>query len=154
MKEPSPTHLPPAVLSQSRACNLKSIPSTICSVEIVSASNCGNRFSDCCWINELGATDLKYSIQTSGSLNVRQDTGKVNSSPVSATSPIVRLQWNCSYSLDIVTDDPDGDEVRCRWAKGIGECGGVCRSLPGATLEPVCSLRYSKTITDNDEPLT
>ena len=78
-----------------------------------------------------------YVIATSVNLAVRRDTKKVNSSPISATSPVLRLQQHCSYSLPVLTNDPDGDTVKCRWAKGFDECGDVCGSLPLSTLDPV-----------------
>ena len=34
--------------------------------------------------------------------------------------------------------DPDGDQVHCRWAEPLeGECGGVCGAFPGAQLNQV-----------------
>lgn len=36
-----------------------------------------------------------------GTLTTRTDTGSVNSSPVSAISPVVRLQHGCSHTIRI-----------------------------------------------------
>ena len=36
-----------------------------------------------------------------GNLTQREDTGRVNSSPVSAISPIVRLQHGCNHTIEI-----------------------------------------------------
>lgn len=79
-----------------------------------------------------------WSVQTVVDLRRRSDNGKINSSPLSATSPIIRLQLGCSYSIPVHTDDPDGDIVKCRWASGSSECGGVCNALSGGTLTAVC----------------
>ena len=78
-----------------------------------------------------------YVLATSVNLAVRRDTKKINSSPISATSPVFQLQQHCSYSLPVLTNDPDGDTVKCRWAKGFDECGGVCGEIPLSTLDPV-----------------
>ena len=98
-------------------------------------------FTGCCWISSLVVgRDGDWIVSTTIDLNVRRDTGKINSSPISATSPIIRLKQHCSYSLPIHTDDPDGDKVRCRWAvrtDSMNECGGVCNSLSGAILDEV-----------------
>jgi len=35
-------------------------------------------------------------------------------------------------------NDPDGDRIRCRWAKSSpNECAGVCLVFPGAVLDEV-----------------
>ncbi|XP_065832505.1 uncharacterized protein [Oscarella lobularis] len=107
-------------------------------------------FTGCCWISSLVVgRDGDWIVSTTIDLNVRRDTGKINSSPISATSPIIRLKQHCSYSLPIHTDDPDGDKVRCRWAvrtDSMNECGGVCNSLSGAILdEDPCVIHYKAT---------
>ena len=35
--------------------------------------------------------------------------------------------------------DADNDEVRCRWATGYDECGGICGSMPHARMYHVSS---------------
>ena len=94
------------------------------------------RYSSCCWISGLNLGGGSWSIITTVDLNRRLDTNQINSSPISATSPIIRFQEGCYYNFAINTDDPDGDEVRCRWSVG-DECGGVCNALEGATLDQV-----------------
>ena len=78
-------------------------------------------------------------------------------------SPVVRLQYGCNHTIQIpgkakwlhlvqivewisfdnsvfiLVADADGDIIRCRWAEySHGECSGVCKALPGATLSGVC----------------
>jgi len=36
-----------------------------------------------------------------GNLTQRTDTGRINTSPVSATSPIIRLQHGCNHTIEI-----------------------------------------------------
>lgn len=99
--------------------------------------NACRRFSSCCWISSLiQGADGSWSVETEVNLRRRSDNGKINSSPISATSPIIRLQLGCSYSIPVHTDDVDGDVVKCRWGSG-SECGGVCNALTGATLTSV-----------------
>ena len=88
------------------------------------------RQSSCCWISSLVTGkdgDIRWG--TTVSLTRRVDTGRLNNSPRSSQLPIVRLQQGCDNIIPIHTEDPDGDEVRCRWARGE-ECGGVCSAFP------------------------
>ena len=64
---------------------------------------------------------MKYAnsdwlVSTNISLSRRSDNGKINSSPVSKSTAIVRFQHGCQRSLRIPVEDPDGDFVKCRWA--------------------------------------
>lgn len=67
-------------------------------------------------------------------LNKRNDTGKINSSPITTMSPIVRLNQACNSSIRIPVEDADKDLIKCRWAIS-GECGGVCGALPDSYLD-------------------
>ena len=56
---------------------------------------------------------------------VRNDTGKINSSPTTLMSPIVTLPKNIQYTIPIPFTDDDNDVIRCRWASWMkGECDG------------------------------
>ena len=58
----------------------------------------------------------------------------------------IELCLNC-LGFAIVSD-MDGDRVRCRWAEGRAECGGICGALPGFTLDPdQCTLHISGNVT-------
>ena len=61
-------------------------------------SNC--RFSDCCWIS-LNIGGGGWQVLVRGNLTRREDTGQINSSPVSAMSPILRLQYGCRHVIRI-----------------------------------------------------
>ena len=102
-----------------------------------------------------------WEVRVKGNLTVRPDTGRINTSPITAISPILRLQHGCNHTIDIPSmhaialkawlcylitdlytipsvDDVDGDEVRCRWARSSdGECAGVCDAFPDAILDQV-----------------
>ena len=60
------------------------------------------RFSSCCWISTLiFGSDGRWDVLIRGNLTRREDTGQINSSPVSAMSPILRLQYGCRYVIRI-----------------------------------------------------
>ena len=42
-----------------------------------------------------------WSVWTTVNATKRQDTGKINSSPVTSTAPVVRVQQNCNRVIDI-----------------------------------------------------
>ena len=85
--------------------------------------------------------DGHWIVPTTVNLNPRPDSGLINSSPVSASAPIHYLIQGCPYSLPIHVDDPDGDEVRCRFGANPSECGDICLALPGATVTSVSTDR-------------
>ena len=93
------------------------------------------------WISPFHSS---WSILTSFSTVRRTDTGRINSTPRAITSPVIRLQENCNYKIRIPVTDPDNDIVRCRWAVGEAECGGICDGFPEAYLETKsCSIVYT-----------
>lgn len=60
------------------------------------------RFQGCCWIHALvDVIDRAWELRVKGILTARNDTGAVNHSPISSTSPIVRLQYGCSHTIQI-----------------------------------------------------
>ncbi|XP_068716589.1 deleted in malignant brain tumors 1 protein-like isoform X2 [Montipora foliosa] len=100
-------------------------------------------YSSCCWISLVNGGG-NWFLSTTVNLTRRQDNGKINSSPISALSPIVRHQQGCLKRIVIPAEDSDGDKVRCRWSKGSQrECGGVCQrfSSSGTLDEEKCTLR-------------
>ena len=42
-----------------------------------------------------------WEVRVKGDLSVRSDTGRVNTSPVSATQPIIRLVYNSARTITI-----------------------------------------------------
>ncbi|KAK3597236.1 hypothetical protein CHS0354_004990 [Potamilus streckersoni] len=101
-------------------------------------------FTSCCWINLVAATSWDWSLQARANVTRRSDTGKLNSSPRTSVSPIVRIAHGCYATINLLASDPDGDLVRCRWSIGSNECGGICLAFPGAILkEDTCSITYN-----------
>ena len=97
-------------------------------------------FTGCCWISSVGGS---WSLSTRLSLVKRNDTGRINSTPRAITAPVIRLQEGCNHTLALAVSDPDGDDVRCRWASTNLECGGICSTFPGAVLDSAsCMITY------------
>ena len=81
----------------------------------------------------------RWEIRVKGNLAPRSDNGRINSSPVTTSTPIVRLQSGCMHTYRIPVQDADQDTVRCRWASGsLSECAGVCNTVQGAVIDQVC----------------
>ena len=84
----------------------------------------------------------RVNISTTFSLVPRIDTGTINSSPRVASFPKLQLLEGREYTIPLAVSDPDGDDIRCRWAVGA-ECSSVCNSIPGAVLDPnSCTITY------------
>ena len=93
------------------------------------------------WIAPFSAS---WNISTTFSL-VRNDTGRINSTPRAITAPVIRLREGCNHTLTLAVSDPDGDMVRCRWAMG-SECAGICGGFPGSYLYyNTCVIEYEAT---------
>ena len=108
-------------------------------------------YSSCCWISLANGGNGNWFLSTTVNLTRRQDNGKINSSPISALSPIVRHQQGCSKTLVIPAEDSDGDKVRCRWSTGSHrECGAVCQRFSSSgTLDEVSQRRQTWSIPAN-----
>ena len=104
-------------------------------------SNITIAFNGNAWIEPFSS---RWSILTSFLTVKRNDTGRINSTPRAITSPVLRLQENCTHTIRIPVTDPDNDIVRCRWAVGDTECRSICDGFPGAYLDPdSCSIMYT-----------
>ncbi|PIK43663.1 hypothetical protein BSL78_19498 [Apostichopus japonicus] len=56
-------------------------------------------------------------------LTPRPDNQQLNSSPMTSSLPLLRIQRGCDFIVDIPYYDKDGDHVKCRWAKALkNEC--------------------------------
>ena len=83
-----------------------------------------------------------WNISTTFSPTIRDDTGKINSSPLVTSFPYLCLQAYNYYTIPLAVSDPDNDQIRCRWATGV-ECLSVCSNFPGAVLDSdSCTIRY------------
>ena len=75
-------------------------------------------------------------MSTSVNLTRRADNGRINSSPISGSSAIVRFPENCPQSIRIPVEDPDGDVVKCRYSTSL-ESEFNSDSFPHGVLDEV-----------------
>ncbi|XP_066271401.1 uncharacterized protein [Branchiostoma lanceolatum] len=107
-------------------------------------------FDGCCWITVLrpgnGTHSPDWQVKTTFDMGVRADTGRPNSSPITASSAIYRIQSSCDNVIRIPTEDSDGDAVKCYFASVFDECGEACDPLPFSQLnEDTCEISYNST---------
>jgi len=55
------------------------------------------------------------------------------------------MPMECTRSIKLPVEDPDGDKVRCRWST-VAECGHACTNTPVNTvwLDEVSGLAWTK----------
>ncbi|KAI7792546.1 uncharacterized protein LOC130547239 [Triplophysa rosa] len=106
------------------------------------------RKDSCCWIYNVITGGGNWRLLTTIDLGVRSDTSQPNRSPVATTLPIVRVPQNCPRNYNLLSCDPDKDQVRCRYGLlSANECG-MCNQHTGFTLdENTCTLSYRNTST-------
>ena len=94
-------------------------------------------YTSCCWISSLSLYgDSSWLVSGEIDLTPRSDNGKINSSPVTRSLAIFRLQEGCPKEIRIPVEDPDGDTVKCRWAN-VQESSIPSDSFPYGLLEEV-----------------
>jgi len=78
---------------------------------------------------------LSWSVSCLISLVLRPD-GSYNTPPVATIISPIYIPVGIQQKIFIPTIDADNDQVRCRFANGTNECGGVCPpgSLPNGTI--------------------
>lgn len=96
----------------------------------------------CCWILNLNA-EMNWSLGTTVDMGTRSDTYNLNKSPIIATVPTIRIPQNCFTTLQLLSYDPDGDKVRCRF----DTCETPpCLQHPDFSLnETLCTLQLENT---------
>ncbi|CAF3937018.1 unnamed protein product [Rotaria sordida] len=81
-------------------------------------------------------------------------SGKINTSPVTASLPIFQFYVNELSVIQILAADWDYDQVvRCRWSYqySLDECGSTCFDLPNAQLNSVdCAITWTPVLRSAD----
>ncbi|XP_030612291.1 CUB and zona pellucida-like domain-containing protein 1 isoform X2 [Archocentrus centrarchus] len=106
--------------------------------------------SSCCWIPTVYyGWGHPWTLSTLVDLGERSDTKQPNRSPEIAILPFLRVPQNCPRTYRLMSFDPDGDKVRCRYGNpGSQECAG-CTQHPGFHLDQdSCTLHYQNTNAD------
>ncbi|XP_023201482.1 uncharacterized protein LOC111610788 [Xiphophorus maculatus] len=80
----------------------------------------------------------------------RSDINKPGSSPRTNIIPLVRVPSNCQRNINLLVSDPDGDDIRCRYAV-YPECI-ICTPPSVLSLSSSCSLSFSPTNSSNEGP--
>ncbi|XP_035984925.1 uncharacterized protein LOC118558495 [Fundulus heteroclitus] len=97
-------------------------------------------------LNDIGSWRAVADVE----LRIRSDTNKPNSSPQTTIFPGLRVPSNCSRNINLLTFDPDGDEIKCRYASlSSDECDWPCTPAPVLTLSSICTLSFSSTSSSN-----
>ncbi|KAI9542143.1 hypothetical protein NQZ68_023726 [Dissostichus eleginoides] len=89
----------------------------------------------------------RWRFQTQVDLGSRSDTGKPNRSPDIAILPFLRVPQNCPRTYKLMSFDPDGDTVRCRYGNIRNIESSGCNQPSGFVLDQgSCSLHYRHAI--------
>ncbi|XP_038557851.1 uncharacterized protein LOC119890595 [Micropterus salmoides] len=98
--------------------------------------------ASCCWIPTRNWVH-NLRLMTYVDLGTRSDTGKPNQSPEVAILPLLRVPQNCPRTYKLMSFDPDGDKVRCRYGNIIGTECSSCNQPSGFDLDQgSCTLHY------------
>ncbi|KAJ8349288.1 hypothetical protein SKAU_G00244180 [Synaphobranchus kaupii] len=103
------------------------------------------RDTGCCWVSNLNNA-INWTFVTTVDMGKRSDTYNLNKSPVMTMVPTIRMPQNCFTTLPLLSHDPDGDKVRCRFNQA-NECGNnSCHQHPNFTLnETLCTLQMNNS---------
>ncbi|XP_054609165.1 uncharacterized protein LOC129168197 [Dunckerocampus dactyliophorus] len=85
-----------------------------CQTEVVSTLRNSTQHFELRLINITNNVTVVQAV-TRIDLRNRSDIGQANTSPVTTMLPVLRLPSNCPRNLTMLTFDPDGDMVRCRY---------------------------------------
>ncbi|KAI4787346.1 hypothetical protein KUCAC02_036520 [Chaenocephalus aceratus] len=103
------------------------------------------------WINNNNGI-MFWRAVTGVELRNRSDIGQANTSPQTTILPALRVPSNCRRDFHLLDFDPDGDEVRCRYANSsLSECTD-CTTPSVLSLSESCILSFSPTSSANEGP--
>ncbi|XP_056463348.1 CUB and zona pellucida-like domain-containing protein 1 [Gadus chalcogrammus] len=103
------------------------------------------RKASCCWIPTVNLQG-SWRLFTHVDLRERSDNWQANGSPNNAIMPFLRVPSNCPRSYHLMTDDPDGDRVICRYGTILNRECATCNQPQGFELdERNCVLHYRST---------
>ncbi|KAG8001678.1 hypothetical protein GBF38_017564 [Nibea albiflora] len=127
-----------------------------CDTQTVETRNVPNdrlfqmRISSCCWVwtrNSLSSWNLLTFVD----LGTRSDTGQPNRSPDVAILHVLRVPQNCPRTYRLMSFDPDGDKVRCRYGNIRSVECSTCHQPPGFYIDQgSCTLYYQSASSDSN----
>lgn len=87
-----------------------------------------------------------WEIRAKYNTTIRNDTNRLNTSPITLIPPIIRVQIGKKHTIKIPTADLDDDLVKCRWSDSANkECASICHSIKNANLSSNCILEFDAT---------
>ncbi|XP_054916829.1 uncharacterized protein LOC129379910 [Poeciliopsis prolifica] len=109
-----------------------------------------NRWDTPAWINNRnGVSSGRFRITYE--LRKRSDINRPNSSPQTGIIPLIRVPSNCQRDINLLTFDPDGDNVQCRYGSNPSEYECYNCTAPSVlSLSSACSLSFSPTNSSNE----
>ncbi|CAB1316937.1 unnamed protein product [Coregonus sp. 'balchen'] len=99
------------------------------------------QLDSCCWVFNDNSVN-SWRLLTHVDLGVRSDTGKVNRSPQTTVIPLISVPVNCQRDFNLLSFDPDGDMVRCRYAVPTDECATSSNLPNDFSLRGDCTLSF------------
>ncbi|XP_029353852.1 uncharacterized protein LOC115040881 isoform X3 [Echeneis naucrates] len=133
-----------APISNRRWCETE----TVVSKRVYNDKPFEERAASCCWIwarNGVG----NWRLRTHMDLGTRSDTRKPNRSPDIAILPFLRVPQNCPRTYNLMSFDPDNDQVRCRYGTAFNTECSRCDQPSGFHLDQdSCTLHYYNASAD------
>ncbi|XP_054916828.1 uncharacterized protein LOC129379909 [Poeciliopsis prolifica] len=108
------------------------------------------RWNPKAWINNRNSVSIARYLMTY-ELRKRSDINRPNSSPQTSIIPLIRVPSNCQRDINLLTFDPDGDNVQCRYGSNPSdyECY-TCTAPSVLSVSSACSLSFSPTNSSNE----
>jgi hypothetical protein len=76
-------------------------------------------------------------------LSIQNHTGRINQSPITSMSPLIRVPTEYTTEVKIPVNDADGDSVKCRWSIA-DECGDSCKVPVNTELDSInCIIKFN-----------
>ncbi|XP_023201488.1 uncharacterized protein LOC111610792 [Xiphophorus maculatus] len=105
------------------------------------------------WINSISNGVGYWRAVAAVELRNRSDIGKPNTSPQTTILPALRVPGNCPRTINLLTFDPDGDEVKCRYGKTTDSECNPCNPPPVLNVSSSCSLTFSSPVSSTSSEL-
>ena len=100
-------------------------------------------FNGTAWIDLIPVVGAFWMVKAKVNLQVRQDNGLINTSPILSSYPSYCVRQGYIYTIIIPIFDVNGDDIRCRWSTNSttngDECAGIC-----GIITSMSNLTYTK----------
>ncbi|XP_032440004.1 mucin-2-like [Xiphophorus hellerii] len=117
----------------------------VTSRQLTSNSPLTLQFASGNWLSNI-QNIINWKAVTNVELRIRSDISKANTSPQTTILPALRVPINCQRNISMLSFDPDGDDVRCRFASlALSECV-TCTTPSDLSISPSsCTLSFSSS---------